>query len=357
MRVPPDEPTPTPAADTAGDADGAPPRSAAARETDRRKELPYALVLACGADDLPPFNVPVVDVTPAAQTVDAVLEAIKQAGLSVADVKTNALVVFGPGDVVGNLVVYTALCGLAGRRLDVGVAGRILPAGNLDQRVRRAKDAGPPAERPLHVQIGATGRTDLPELTFETLSDPAALSTIRSAKRCRLVPPADPLTAVHQLVAISAIRARGDEERMPFLVAGGEPAPTVDTAADPVGIDLEAIRREASAMRRETRNDDRSVLAEPSALSPRQERLNTAAEVDVNVLLRRLGVRYHPGEDAWHCPRTGNHTNGDAVPSMRVTKGKARCGRCDGERLDGLRLVMEVTGLSPDEAADWILAV
>jgi hypothetical protein len=36
-------------------------------------------------------------------------------------------------------------------------------------------------------------------------------------------------------------------------------------------------------------------------------------------------------------------------------KGQVRCYRCDGERVDSLRLTMDVLGLSPDEAAAWLV--
>jgi hypothetical protein len=329
-----------------------PPAPAPAPDAPR---LPYSIVYTCGTDQVPPLDVKVVDVTPDQPSAQAVLERIKAAGLAVADVKTDALVVFGGDDVVRNLVVYAALVGLSGRRPDVAVAGKVLPAGALDRKVRRSKDAGEPPQRPLHVQVGETGRTDMVEIPFAQLPEPRSLSMTRWAKRSRFVPPADALAALHQMVAISGIRARGDEERMPFVVAGNEPPATEDNAGESVGIDLERIRRDAVALRRETRTDDRSVLVEAVELTGRQQRLVDASELPIEDVMARLGASYNEQAEAWHCPRPSRHTNGDASPSMRVAKGKVRCGRCDDERVDSLRLVMDTTGMSPDEAADWLL--
>jgi hypothetical protein len=315
----------------------------------------YSIIYTCGTTNVPPLAVKVVDVTPTERSAQAVMDCIRAAGLSVADVKTDALIVFGSDDIVRNLVVYAALVGLSGRRPDVAVDGKVLPAGALDRKVRRSKDAGDPPVRPLHVQIGQTGRSDLPEIPFSELPDPRALSMTRAAARVRLVVPTDALGALHQLVAVAGIRARRDEERLPFLVGGMEPPPPAETFSEPVGIDLEQVRRDAVSLRRDTRTDDRTSLAEPAPLSERQQRLLEAAAVPVETTMERLGARYNAEVEAWHCPRPARHTNGDATPSMRVTKGRVRCGRCDAERVDSLRLVMDAAVMSPDEAADWLL--
>lgn len=343
--------TTTNATDQQPDASSAPPTA-----TERRKAMPYSIVLASGTDNLPPIDVPTVDITPTERTASGVLARIKEAGLSVADVRTDALLVFGTDDVVGNLVVYAAIVGLSGRFPDVAVNGRILPAGALNRKVRRQKDAGRPPQRPVHVQIGTVGRHDMVEIPFEQLPDAKALSLTRAAKRCRLVPPAEALAALHQMVAVSGVRARGNEERMPFIVAGTEPAAALETAKDPIGVDLEQVRRDAVAMRREVRGDDRNVLVDAEPLSDRQQQLLKAGEVDVLSVLDRLGVSFDAIEDRWVCPRTHNHPEDDPVAFLNHSKGKMRCGRCDAERLDVLRLVMELRRCTPDEAADWLLA-
>lgn len=319
--------------------------------------LKYTIVFTCGTADTPPLDVKVVDVTPTAKSAQGVLDRLTEAGVTVADLKAEVLVCFGDDDVLRNLVVYTALVGLSGRRPDVAVGGRILAASGLDTKVRRSKDAGVPPVRPLHVQVGETGRGDLPEIAMSALPDPRALSMARHAKRLRMVPVADALGALNQLVAVAAVRARGTEERFPFLVQGNEPAPTEATAAAVVGLDLEQVRRDAVSLRRDTRSDDRSAVVERLAPSERQQRLLDAAAVPVEDAMARLGARFNVEADAWHCPRPDRHSNGDATPSMRVVKGRVRCGRCDDERVDALRLVMDVTGTTPDEAADWLLAV
>jgi hypothetical protein len=71
--------------------------------------------------------------------------------------------------------------------------------------------------------------------------------------------------------------------------------------------------------------------------------------------MRILGATTPDGV-LWHCPRPDRHRNGDANASMRVDEQGARCFRCDPEKIDSLRLVADVRGISFDEAADWILS-
>jgi hypothetical protein len=317
----------------------------------------YSLVMTCGVTTVPALPVKVVDITPSELTADAIFDRLQEAGVAVADVKTDFLLAFGSDDPVRNLVVYTALVGFCGRHADVVVDGRLLPTAALERKVRRAADAGAPTERPLVVQVGRTGRTDLVEIPFEDLSDPRALSLVRAAKRARLVPAGDALLALQQLVALAALRTRGNEERWPMVVVGDEEAPTAETASSPVGIDLERIRRESVTRRRTARSDDRSALVDAVEPSAALDRLQRASQVPVEVALQHLGVAQDEEDGSWACPRTEGHLNGTLSAAIRASKGKARCNRCDTERLDALRLVMTLTLRSPDEAADWLLGL
>jgi hypothetical protein len=321
-------------------------------------DLTYKMIFTCGETGIPSLpGVKFVDVTPAEATAEAVLARVTEAGVTGADMKSDVLVVLAPeADQTRSLVVYAAIAGLAGRRVDVGVHGTIINAEMLEARVQRTKDAGQPPVRPVHVQIGATGRTDIPEIPIDQLPNPQAMSLVRYAKRVRMVPEGDTLAAVKQLLIISAARSRRDEERYPFLVDGTEPAVELENAWMPVGIDLEQVRRDAIAMRRTTRLDDRTAIVEAAELTERQQRLVDAAAVPVELALTALGSTYDADAEAWTCPRADRHPTNDTGPTVRVAKDKARCVRCDAERVDALRLVFDVTGCSPDEAADWLLA-
>lgn len=317
----------------------------------------YGIVLTCGTDLTPPGDHKVVDITPTDGTTDAVIAALESSGLTTADLRTQILVVFGGDKLTPSeqLVVYSALLGFSGRRLHVAIDGAVFDTVAFDEAVRQVEDAGQPPAIPLHVQVAATARQDLPVVPFQHLGSPRGASMVRFAKRVRLVPGDTTLDAIRQFVAVAGLRARGRTERLPFLVNGDEPAPTPDDYSSPLGIDLEGVRRAGVSLRKRSRGDDRGALVEKVTLTPRQMRLVSAEQVPVEQTMQRLGARYNGEVEAWHCPRPTRHTNGDQNPSMRVVNGKVRCGRCDRERVDSLRLVMDVTGLTPDEAADWLL--
>ena len=315
----------------------------------------YGIVLTCGTDRTPPGDHKVVDITPTEATQDAVIAALESSGLTAADLRTQILVVFGNTSAQDLLAVYATLLGFAGRRLHVALDGKVFDTVAFDAAVRTIEDAGQPPMELLHVQVGPEGRTDLPIVPFSHLSSPKGASMLRYTKRVRLVVPPDPLDAVRQFVAVAGLRARGQTERLPYLVQGDEPAATEETYRQPIGVDLESFRRAGIALRKRARGDDRGAIVDKVELTARQRRLVEAAAVPVGQTMQRLGARYNEQEDAWHCPRPDRHTNGDQNPSMRVKADKVRCGRCDRERVDSLRLIMDTLTVTPDEAADWLL--
>lgn len=336
----------------------------------------WALVLTIGdVADFVPADARVVDLTPADDSAAAVTAAVRDAGLTPADLRSRALVVASAdADVrVRVLATYAALCGFAGRRLDVLVDGQMLELGDFDRLLRSAGDAGRPTEIVESLQVGGPERTDLPRVDLTDGFTPAGLSAIRFARRVRLVPADSTAMSLSQLVAVTAVRGRAGNERFPLLSDGSEALDATDA-----GLDLHAIRKDSEDLRRSLRGDTRDALADFVAPSPRAKRLIEAAAHDLPTLLAKLGSkskmievpeRNSEGEltggtvevQAWHCPKPQNHTNGDASPSARILPTRDhvdgfRCLRCLPERVDALRLVMWALGYSADEAADWILA-
>lgn len=339
---------------------------------------PYQVCLYVGPEAPTLQDVRVVDLTPETPTPEAVLDRLRASDLTPADLRARVLFV-ADGTTVEHrdaaLLVYSALLGFAKRRLDAafGVESEALVLADFDATVRRLPDAGKPADVLQVVQVGGPERSDLDRVDLADLS-PATLTAVRYARRVRFVPAPALAVALPQLVALAAMRARGDNDKLPFLVHGDEPAPTEDTAADVVGICLNTLRRDAEDVRRSLRSDNREALAEKAELTGRQRRLLTASALPIEEVLVRLGARSKMidvvpkvGDDGelgptqievWHCPRPDRHRNGDATPSARITRGgKFQCFgmACDKERVDALRLVMDVQSVSADEAADWLL--
>lgn len=320
-------------------------------------ERPYQVVLYCGPQAPSLDGVAVIDVTPADATAEAVITALRNAGLTPSDLRART-VFWAEGDRNKALAAYAALCGFAARRLDVSAGGDALDAEAIDSSARTFPDAGRPDDLPEHIQVGLVAHPELPTVLMAGTPSPSDISLVRYARRARFVPIGDdPVGAISLLLVVAGIRARGEMDRMPFLCRGDEPAPTAETAGDPVGIDLETLRREGTELRRSLRSDDRNATVEHLfELTARQRTLLAAAALPVEETLTRLGTSADPETALWHCPRPRRHTHGDATASMRVVKGKAKCPRCDPERMDSLRLVMDVKSCSADEAADWLLA-
>jgi hypothetical protein len=345
---------------------------------------PYQVCLYVGPSAPVLADVRVVDLTPADDTPAAVLARLRESALNPADLRSRVLFV-ADGDASyrdRTLMVYAALLGFARRRLDVafGVDAEALVMADFDVALRKTADAGRPETAIAQVQVGGPVRTDLPYVDISDGFTPAKTSLLRYARRLRFVPAPVLGHALPQLVAIAALRARGESDKLPYLCTGSEPVPTEDTVADVVGVCLDTLRREGEDVRRSLRSENRDSIAAKAEPTLRAQRLVDADAVPVRDTLVRLGgrskvveVAAKPGTpeheagqtvplEVWHCPRPDRHTNGDATPSARITvtgaqgEGAFQCYKCDRERTGSLRLVMDVRGCTVDEAADWLLA-
>lgn len=317
------------------------------------KQDGYQLVLHVGAS--PGIAAAhTVEIKPEQSTPDAVLDAIRISGVSPSDFRSQALVSFDCDPALA-VMVYAALCGFATRRLDFTVDGVLVPAAPVDATSRRLPDAGKPDAVPSQVQVGMVAHESLSSVLFDKELTAEAASLVRYARRVRFVPADNTRDAVLQFLVVAGMRARERTDRFPYLCDGTEPAPSPDAPIEVVGVCLDTLRQRALELRREHRSGSRDSLAESVMTSPRQNKLLLAGLTDIEAAMRALGGRQNADTGLWHCPRPERHTNGDANASMRVNRGKTRCYRCDGERVDALRLAVDVLGVTPDEAAHWLL--
>jgi len=319
---------------------------------------PYQVCLYVGPEASPVEGMKVVDLTPVELTPDAVLAKLKTSELAPSDLRAR-VVLKVEGDPYLAVAVYAALMGFAGRRLDVTDGSTLVVVADLESRLRALTDLGKPDPVPVQIQVSPTPHRELPSISAADGLSPADISAIRYAKRVRFAPAdGDPaaLAAVSQLIILAELRARGDVERLPYLVNGDEPV-SDDDAASAVGLCLDTLRRSAVEVRRSMRTDDRSQLAPKADLTTRQRTLLAASAVPIEKVLSRLGATQDESSGLWHCPRPERHNHGDANASMRVVRGKTQCFRCDQERVDSLRLTMDTKGLVPDDAATWLLAL
>lgn len=295
-----------------------------------------------------------VEVAPASASAEAILEALALSEITPSDLRARAAVSFDAAvSPALAVLVYTAITGFAGRYLDVLVTESVIEPSAL-LRASASQHSERPSSQPSLVLVGAS-HAEIPSVFLDHQLSTEEASSVRWSRRLRFVPASDLTAALSQFVVISALRNRNSVERLPYLCDGSE---SYDEAAptEVVGIDLDALRLAALALRRTSRSGDRDTILEALVPTERDNELQRAAELSIEDTLRRLGALQNPDTGLWHCPRPSRHTHGDATASMKVQNDRVRCFRCDKERLDSLRLTMDVTGLSPDEAAAWLLS-
>ena len=295
-----------------------------------------------------------VELKVAAPTPEAVLTALAATDLTPGDFRADAVCSL-ESDRDTAVLVYAALVGFAQRRLDLISGGRIVDAGRIDSVSRGIADAGKPDPVPNQVQVGVVDNPNLHSILFASQLSAVDASAIRYSRRVRLAPAVEVSAAVTQFLVVAGLRARGTVDRFPYLVAGDEPAAPADAQLQVPGVCLDTLRAAALDLRRKHRIGDRKCMVPAVEMDPRRKALEAGASVPIETAMRLLGARQNPDTGLWHCPRPQRHNNGDANASMRAMKGQVRCYRCDGERVDSLRLAMDVLGLSPDEAAAWLV--
>lgn len=306
----------------------------------------YQLYLYVSDDALPAVSdASLVNLTPKGADADSVLAAISAAGLTAADLRTRTLFIAGAGPVERAVSVYAAVCGFAGRHLDVSDLEAVTDVRSIHDPLLFPADTPRPESVPESLLFSAD----------DVLAglDPAVLPLVHFARRVVLTASVSVSTTLEALVMVAALRRRGQVEKLPFLLPAGSPLPEGDLDAGL--IDLDALRRAGAQLRRDRRIDDRATVVERLEPTARALRLVEAAALPLEEVLTRLGSIRDESSGFYRCPRPERHRNGDATPSARLAEHGFRCFRCDAEQVDALRLVMDVKGLGPDAAAEWLL--
>lgn len=322
-----------------------------------RKPTDYVLAVRTAGSPPAPEGVKTVELVPGeGDAVASAVAALENSGLTAADMRARVLYMAPDGPL--GLVMYAALCGFAGRRVDAYAEGVVLEFSRLAPDGAAFPDAGRPSEFLMWAQVGGPKAEGIPTVWIDPnapdLVTPEAASVIRYAARLRMVPPDSTRDALALFVLVAALRRRADD-RFPYLSTGTEPVPSAKD--DPrQGIDLEKIRQEAVAYRQRQRAArNRPEIVPPVPLSPRNRRIAEANAADVRTVLEQLGSSADE-EGVWYCPRPQRHRNGDQKPSLRVYgSNRVRCQGCDAEKIGPVRLVIDVLGVTPDEAASFIL--
>lgn len=321
----------------------------------------YLIVLTAGyqADPAQYPQARIVDVTPAAFDTASIHETLAATGLNARDLRTRALFLTGLAahDAVK---VYAGVCGLAARHIDIADADGVPVLLTPVEQALSFPKGHRPGLRDLELVVSSTEHPELPTVLFAAAQDVEALRRIHFASRVRLIldPAVKTSTALLQLAAISTIRTRDGATRLPVLCDGSEPVfeDATPSTLPPVGFDLQAVADEAQKLRGSSMANVVFATAPKARLSDRQRRLVEAAQLPLDQTLVRLGAAQDE-RGMWHCPRPERHRNGDRNASLTIGEdGMMRCYRCDKDRIDSLRLVMDTKGWVADEAATWLLS-
>ncbi len=242
----------------------------------------------------------------------------------------------------GVLNTYVGLSETAGRLLDIHTeAARTVEVAPLIAAV----DALAERKAPGSIDVAWAGNHPSAVagavVTFTEALDAQSIKLLVSAKVLTFAPPADVFAAFTQFVIIAQMRKRPTGVRWPI----------VDDSSQLV--DLAMVSAAAAEARRQDRSASAALIADNGDRNQDATLMAAASGVPVEQVLGMLEAR-QASNGNWHCPRPERHNNGDATASAKVRNGKFRCYKCDGEDIDGLRLVMDSKAAAPFEAAMWI---
>ncbi|MGC4807448.1 hypothetical protein [Micromonospora sp. DT233] len=284
----------------------------------------------------------------------AAIDALRASGLTAAHFRSR--VVFLASDGPETLVLYAAVCGFAGRRIDAYADGALLRFSDRGPHQDEFPDAGRPPRYLEWAQAGGPPASGIPTASLDP-ADASSVTLIRYAARLRFVPPASPRAALEAFVTIVDIRRRRPKNqfnRFPFLSTGREPVPVAKK--DPhQGVDLEWVRAAAEAYRQDLRRsgDEAPEIVASRPVGGHLRHIAEANQVDIRRVLARLGSTLDES-GRWTCP--GPHQHDDELGTLLIRDNRARCRTCWPEALSPVRLAVEARGLSPDEAVRFVTA-
>lgn len=272
--------------------------------------------------------------TPGSCTPDHVVDALTQAGVTAADIRSHAELdldaTLTTADVLTTLSVIYGLTGRWVRTVIDGNAEDFTTIADQASELAHSFKRKNPAVTYTDVQVDPHGA-------------PPEVSTIRFAPNVTLLP-GSPAELVSKFVFVSALRFRRTEHFPNYLPAPGEEE-----------IHLDKARRAGGKLRADTRPKVGNHLAPEADLPDRLRDMAAAGRVDIDKVMTALGAVHNTDEDRWHCPRPQRHTNGDRTPSMMMyDDNTTQCFRCDAEHVDPVRLVADSLNITGDEAVVWI---
>jgi len=282
--------------------------------------------------------------------ISGAVEALQNSGLTLEDLRSKSCCYLYT-NTPETLLIYVTASIFAGRWLDFYLDNTLVDAMQVETTARKLIPVTPPTERELDYLVYSEKLLPPPakSLQFENLlSDDIQLISY-TKNLVYALNSKSLLENILNVITISTLRNRNGFSRMPNL------STTVEISDD--NINLENLRRMVQEYRKSKKLGNReAVINNFEVTDPRVKYLEQASLTSIEIVLGKLGAKQNKDTFMYHCPRPNRHSNGDRTPSTKVTEGKVQCMRCDSEKVDALRIVMDTLNLSPDDAALWILS-
>jgi hypothetical protein len=174
--------------------------------------------------EIPASEIPASEIPSQPAAEHPAIAVLNATGLTAGDVRSRILVLLDatvPADrAVVSYAVFSAFCG---RRLDVAFAAALTTLSSDDTAARNLPVAARPDVR-AELVVVADHPVSHPDLADAVLVPshgwtPEQVATLRWARRVVLDVNADPVQAIRDFVTLAAVRARGDQDRFPHLLA------------------------------------------------------------------------------------------------------------------------------------------
>jgi len=306
----------------------------------------YQVVLYVGKNIPSLEGVSVVNITPKAESMESIVDAIKSAELTAADLRAKTLLVVEEIGIELALKIYSMVIGFAGRRINISVDGQIIDAASLNHFGVISKDAGKPEETVEVVEL------ERESFSFNEELDPVTVSKLRYAKKCILPATLTLKESLELFVRAAGYRVRNNGDHLPTMKISESNAANEEENY----LDFNEYRKMGNELRRLVKTDDRGAVVERITPTERDILLEQAAKLPIEVALMYLGSYSDETGELWRCPRPERHRNGDLNPSMKINEEKVRCYRCDLEAIDAVRIIMDSLDVTPDEACKIIVS-
>ena len=282
--------------------------------------------------------------------IPAAIEALQNSGLTLEDLRSKSCCYLYT-NTPETLLIYITASIFAGRWLDFYLDGTLVDAIQVETTASKLIPTASPVDRESEYLVYSEKLLSPPpnSLIFENLVAENIQLISFTKNLVYVLNSKSLLENILNVISISTLRNRNGFSRMPNL------STKMEISED--NTNLENLRRTVQDYRKSKKLGNREAVINIFEITDQRVKyLEKASLAPIDIVLEKLGAKQNKDTFMYHCPRPNRHSNGDRTPSTKVSDGKVQCMRCDSEKVDALRIVMDTLALSPDDAAEWILS-